>query len=70
MAVHKRRRGGSLVIVSITPIIQSNHAMSSTIFPSLTTFFSRGGHHSLPRPIISPQQTITLTKQNYHALKK
>ncbi|MFS8005762.1 hypothetical protein Hanom_Chr13g01241111 [Helianthus anomalus] len=35
--------------------------MSSTIFPSLTTFFSGGGHHSSPHPTISPQPTNTLT---------
>ncbi|MFS7971304.1 hypothetical protein Hanom_Chr09g00831171 [Helianthus anomalus] len=42
--------------------------MSSTIFPSLTTFFSGGGHHSSPHPTISPQPTIPLTKINHHAL--
>ncbi|MFS7974157.1 hypothetical protein Hanom_Chr09g00865311 [Helianthus anomalus] len=40
--------------------------MSSTIFPSLTTIFSGGGHHSSPHPTISPQPTIPLTKSNHH----
>ncbi|MFS8000976.1 hypothetical protein Hanom_Chr13g01184891 [Helianthus anomalus] len=44
--------------------------MSSTIFSSLTTFFSRGGHHSPPHPTISPQPTITLTKQFPSRVKK
>ncbi|MFS7924582.1 hypothetical protein Hanom_Chr03g00274321 [Helianthus anomalus] len=30
--------------------------MSSTIFQSLTTFFSGNGHHSPPHPTISPNQ--------------
>ncbi|MFS7992899.1 putative Heme oxygenase (biliverdin-producing) [Helianthus anomalus] len=59
--------GGSLVIEFITHKHQSSSAMSSTIFPSLTTFFSGGGHHSSPHPTISPQPTNTLTKQNINA---
>ncbi|MFS8032416.1 putative Heme oxygenase (biliverdin-producing) [Helianthus anomalus] len=62
-----RGGGGSLVIEFITHKHQSSSAMSSTIFPSLTTFFSRGGHHSSPHPTISPQPTNTLTKQNINA---
>ncbi|MFS7940600.1 hypothetical protein Hanom_Chr05g00466341 [Helianthus anomalus] len=42
--------------------------MSLTIFPSLTTIFSGGGHHSPPHPTISPQPTNTLTKINHNAL--
>ncbi|MFS7994413.1 hypothetical protein Hanom_Chr12g01105811 [Helianthus anomalus] len=59
--------GGSLVIEFITHKHQSSYAMSSTIFPSLITFFSGGGHHSSPHPTISPQPTITLTKPNNNA---
>ncbi|MFS7998128.1 hypothetical protein Hanom_Chr12g01150091 [Helianthus anomalus] len=40
------------------------------IFLSLTTFFSGGGHHSPLHSTISPQPTITITKQNNNALKK
>ncbi|MFS7937570.1 hypothetical protein Hanom_Chr05g00429211 [Helianthus anomalus] len=47
---------GSLVIEFITHKHQSSSAMSSTIFLSLTTFFSGGGHHSSPHPTISPNQ--------------
>ncbi|MFS8002008.1 hypothetical protein Hanom_Chr13g01197041 [Helianthus anomalus] len=43
--------------------------MAATIFPLLTTFFSRNGYHSPPHPTIFPQPTIHLTKSNYHALK-
>ncbi|MFS8027018.1 hypothetical protein Hanom_Chr16g01493561 [Helianthus anomalus] len=42
--------------------------MSATIFPSLVTFFSGGGHHSPPHPTISPQLTITL--KNHHGVEK
>ncbi|MFS7888530.1 hypothetical protein Hanom_Chr00s000001g01596291 [Helianthus anomalus] len=42
--------------------------MSLTIFPSLTTIFSGGGHHSSPHPTISPQPTIPLTNPNHHAV--
>ncbi|MFS7925893.1 hypothetical protein Hanom_Chr04g00290561 [Helianthus anomalus] len=41
--------------------------MSSTIFPSLTTFFSGGGHHSSPHPTIFPQPTNTLTNKTITA---
>ncbi|MFS7983282.1 hypothetical protein Hanom_Chr11g00972701 [Helianthus anomalus] len=61
--------GGSLVIEFITHKHQSSSAMSLTIFPSLTTFFSGGGHHSSPHPTIFPQPTIPLTKPTHHALK-
>ncbi|MFS8015458.1 hypothetical protein Hanom_Chr15g01356701 [Helianthus anomalus] len=50
----KGTRGGSLVIEFITHKHQSNFAMSLTIFPSFTTIFSGGGHHSSPHPTISP----------------
>ncbi|MFS7907821.1 hypothetical protein Hanom_Chr01g00075841 [Helianthus anomalus] len=60
-------RGGSLVIEFITHKHQSSFAMSLTIFPSLTSIFSRGGHHSPPHPTISPQPTNTLTNQNDNA---
>ncbi|KAJ0801671.1 hypothetical protein HanPI659440_Chr03g0119831 [Helianthus annuus] len=63
----KGTRGGSLVIEFITHKDQSSFAMSLTIFPSLTTIFSRGGHHSPPHPTISPQPTNTLTNQNDNA---
>ncbi|MFS8031547.1 hypothetical protein Hanom_Chr17g01547171 [Helianthus anomalus] len=53
-----RGGGGSLVIEFITHKHQSNSVMPSTIFPSLTTFFSWGGHHSPPHPTISPQPTL------------
>ncbi|MFS7919435.1 hypothetical protein Hanom_Chr03g00212661 [Helianthus anomalus] len=66
----KGRGGGSLVIEIITHKHQSSSARSSTIFPSLTTFFSGSGHHSSPHPTISPQPTIPLTKINHHALYK
>ncbi|MFS7905090.1 hypothetical protein Hanom_Chr01g00043651 [Helianthus anomalus] len=59
-----------VVVNSITHKHQSSSAMSSTIFPSLTTFFNGGGHHSPSHPTIFPQPTITLTKQNHHMLKK
>ncbi|MFS7973219.1 hypothetical protein Hanom_Chr09g00854081 [Helianthus anomalus] len=65
--LHKRTRGGSLVIEFITHKHQSSFAMSLTIFPSLTTIFTRGGHHSPPHPTISPQPTNTLTNQNHNA---
>ncbi|MFS7919380.1 hypothetical protein Hanom_Chr03g00212041 [Helianthus anomalus] len=42
--------------------------MSSTIFSSLTTFFSGIGHHSPPHPTISSQPTIPHTKSIHHAL--
>ncbi|MFS7948342.1 hypothetical protein Hanom_Chr06g00558901 [Helianthus anomalus] len=42
--------------------------MSLTIFPSLTTIFSGGGHHSSPHPTISPQSTIPLTNPNHHGV--
>ncbi|MFS8015565.1 hypothetical protein Hanom_Chr15g01358181 [Helianthus anomalus] len=55
--------GGSLVIEFITYKHQSSFAMLSTIFPSLTTIFSGGGHHSSPHPTIPPPQpTNPLTK--------
>ncbi|MFS8003602.1 hypothetical protein Hanom_Chr13g01215851 [Helianthus anomalus] len=54
----KGRGSGSLVIEFITHKHQSSSAMSSTIFPSLTTFFSGGGHHSSPHPTIPPNQQI------------
>ncbi|MFS7991114.1 hypothetical protein Hanom_Chr12g01067011 [Helianthus anomalus] len=60
--------GGSLVIEFITPKNQLSFAMSLTIFPSLITIFSGGGHHSPPHPTISPQPTNTLTKINHNAL--
>ncbi|MFS7959440.1 putative C2 domain-containing protein [Helianthus anomalus] len=60
-------RGDSLVIEFITHKHQSSFAMSLTIFPSLTTIFSGGGHHSPPHPTISPQPTNTLTKINHNA---
>ncbi|MFS8034088.1 hypothetical protein Hanom_Chr17g01577091 [Helianthus anomalus] len=52
----KGTRGGSLVIEFITHKHQSSFAMSLTIFPSLTTIFSGGGHHSPPHPTIPPNQ--------------
>ncbi|MFS7947526.1 hypothetical protein Hanom_Chr06g00549301 [Helianthus anomalus] len=58
----------SLVIEFITHKHQSSFAMSLTIFPSLTTIFSGGGHHSSPHPTISPQPTIPLTNPNHHAV--
>ncbi|KAF5780831.1 hypothetical protein HanXRQr2_Chr11g0476421 [Helianthus annuus] len=64
---YKGTRGGSLVIEFITHKHQSSFAMSLTIFPSLTSIFSRGGHHSPPHPTISPQPTNTLTNQNDNA---
>ncbi|MFS7932877.1 hypothetical protein Hanom_Chr04g00373071 [Helianthus anomalus] len=63
----ERGGGGSPVIEFITHKHQSSSAMSSTIFPSLITFFSGGGHHSSPHPTISPQPTITLTIPNNNA---
>ncbi|MFS7970604.1 putative exoribonuclease II transcription factor C2H2 family [Helianthus anomalus] len=60
--------GGSLVIEFITHKHRSSFAMLLTIFPSLTTIFSGGGHHSPPHPTISPQPTNTLTKINHNAL--
>ncbi|KAJ0945099.1 hypothetical protein HanPSC8_Chr03g0124271 [Helianthus annuus] len=42
--------------------------MSSTIFPSLTTFFSGGGHHSSPHPTISPNQQFHPQNQTITAL--
>ncbi|MFS7948609.1 hypothetical protein Hanom_Chr06g00561901 [Helianthus anomalus] len=42
--------------------------MSSTIFPSLTIFFSRGGHHLSPHPTIFPQPTIPHTQSIYHGV--
>ncbi|MFS8000055.1 hypothetical protein Hanom_Chr12g01173881 [Helianthus anomalus] len=72
--IHAKRyslgRGGSLVIEIITHKHQSSSDISSIIFPSLTTFFSGGGHHSSPHPTIFPQPTIPLTKINHHALYK
>ncbi|MFS8003213.1 hypothetical protein Hanom_Chr13g01211241 [Helianthus anomalus] len=56
--MHKGTRGGSLVIEFITHKHQSSFAMSLTIFPSLTSIFSGGGHHSSPHPTISPNQQI------------
>ncbi|MFS8020913.1 hypothetical protein Hanom_Chr16g01421361 [Helianthus anomalus] len=50
--------GGSLVIEFITHKHQSSFVMSSTIFPSLTTIFSGGDHHSSPHSTISPNQQI------------
>ncbi|MFS7921487.1 hypothetical protein Hanom_Chr03g00237331 [Helianthus anomalus] len=66
--MYKGTRGDSLVIEFITHKHQSSFAMSLTIFPSLTTIFSGGGHHSPPHPTISPQPTNTLTKINHNAL--
>ncbi|MFS8027619.1 hypothetical protein Hanom_Chr16g01500831 [Helianthus anomalus] len=58
----KGTRGGSLVIEFITHKHQSSFAMSLTIFPSLTTIFSGGGHHSPPHPTIPPNQQIPSQK--------
>ncbi|MFS7961343.1 hypothetical protein Hanom_Chr08g00713841 [Helianthus anomalus] len=55
---HEGTRGGSLVIEFITHKHQSSFAMSLTIFPSLTSIFSGGGHHSPPHPTIPPNQQI------------
>ncbi|MFS7962864.1 hypothetical protein Hanom_Chr08g00731511 [Helianthus anomalus] len=54
--------------ISLLTNIQSSSDMSSTIFLSLTTFFSGNGHHLLPHPTISPQPTISHTKSIHHAL--
>ncbi|MFS7948892.1 hypothetical protein Hanom_Chr06g00565161 [Helianthus anomalus] len=43
--------------------------MSSTIFSSLTTFSSGGGHHSPPHPTISPQPTIHSQKITSRVVK-
>ncbi|MFS7907885.1 hypothetical protein Hanom_Chr01g00076731 [Helianthus anomalus] len=67
LLVPKGGGGGSLVIEFITHKHQSSFTMSSTIFPSLTTIFSGGGHHSSPHPTISPQPTNPLTKPNHNA---
>ncbi|MFS7931532.1 hypothetical protein Hanom_Chr04g00357061 [Helianthus anomalus] len=62
-------RGWSLVIEFYHSQAPIKFAISATIFPSRTTFFSGGGHHSSPHPTISPQPTIH-SQKNHNALKK
>ncbi|MFS7972810.1 hypothetical protein Hanom_Chr09g00849221 [Helianthus anomalus] len=57
-SIFKKQYICSLVIGFITHKHQSSFVMSLTIFPSLTSIFSGGGHHSSPHPTISPNQQI------------